>query len=158
MVWLPVASLDTPCSAHATAAVRHATEMRMAADGDTGARVLVARFDTGVAQPTVVLTSRIETQNRAVDWNARAAAPALSPADLRRWVEPSELIAIDGIVRKVSQQIVSGARSDREKAQRIYDWTIVSTYREPNVRGCGVGDIKTSSRRQPGGQVADLIL
>jgi len=42
----------------------------------------------------------------------------------------------------VATQIVLGARSDREKVQRIYDWIIVSTYREPKVRGCGEGDIK----------------
>jgi len=61
---------------------------------------------------------------------------------LRRWTQPSELITTDGIVRKVATQIVAGARTDREKAQRIYDWVIVSTYREPKVRGCGQGDIK----------------
>jgi len=143
IVWLPVASLDTPWQrTRDTTWSGNAADMRLAADGDTGARVLVARFDAGVAQPTVVLTNRLETQNRAVDWRARSA-PAADPADLRRWIEPSELITTDGIVRKVAEQIVSGARTDREKAQRIYDWTIISTYREPKVRGCGVGDIKT---------------
>ena len=144
IVWLPVASLDTPWQrTRDTTWSGNAADMRLAADGDTGARVLVARFDAGVAQPTVVLTNRLETQNRAVDWSARSTEPAADPADLRRWIEPSELITTDGIVRKVAQQIVSGARTDREKAQRIYDWTIISTYREPKVRGCGVGDIKT---------------
>ncbi len=143
IVWLPVASLDTPWQrTRDTTWSGNAADMRLAADGDTGARVLVARFDAGVPQPTVVLTNRLETQNRAVDWSARSA-PAADPADLRRWIEPSELITTDGIVRKVAEQIVSGARTDREKAQRIYDWTIISTYREPKVRGCGVGDIKT---------------
>jgi transglutaminase-like putative cysteine protease len=96
-----------------------------------------------VPEPTLVLTNRVETPNRAVDWSARRAGPAPDPADLRKWLQPSELISTDGIVRKVATQIVAGARNDREKAQRIYDWVIVSTYREPKVRGCGVGDIKT---------------
>jgi transglutaminase-like putative cysteine protease len=143
-LWLPVPSLDTPWQRTRDSSWSgNATEMRLDADGKTGARVLVARFDAAVAQPTVVLTSRVETQDRAVDWKARGDAPAVDPADLRRWVQPSELISVDGIVRKVARQIVSGARDDREKAQRIYDWTIVSTYREPKVRGCGVGDIRT---------------
>jgi transglutaminase-like putative cysteine protease len=90
-----------------------------------------------------VLTNRVETQNRAVDWSARPEGPAPDPADLRRWLQPSDLITVDGIVRKVATQIVQGSRSDREKVQRIYDWVIVSTYREPKVRGCGTGDIRT---------------
>ena len=27
--------------------------------------------------------------------------------------------------------------------RKIYDWIVANTYREPKVRGCGVGDIKT---------------
>ena len=41
--------------------------------------------------------------------------------------------------------------------QRIYDWVVVSTYREPKVRGCGVGDIKTMlETNNMGGKCADL--
>ncbi|HET8747215.1 MAG TPA: transglutaminase domain-containing protein [Ramlibacter sp.] len=142
VVWLPVPSVET--SWQRTGDVSwsgNARDVRLAADGKTGAKVLVARFAPGTPDPRLVLTNRIETQNRAVDWKAPAPAPA-DPADLRHWLEPSELISTDGIVRKVARQIVLGARNDREKAQRIYDWIIVSTYREPKVRGCGAGDIK----------------
>jgi transglutaminase-like putative cysteine protease len=144
VMWLPVPSLDTPWQRTQDSGWSgNSTDVRLTADGDTGARVLVAHFDAGTPQPTVVLTHRVQTQNRAVDWNERAAPPATDPADVWRWTAPSELITTDGIVRKVATQIVAGARNDREKVQRIYDWVIVSTYREPKVRGCGVGDIKT---------------
>jgi transglutaminase-like putative cysteine protease len=144
LVWVPVPSLDTPWQRTADVSwSSNAGDVRLAADGRTGAKVLVARFDAGSAEPKLVLTSRVETQNRAVDWKQPAAGPAADPADLRHWLAPSELITVDGIVRKVATQVVLGARTDREKVQRIYDWVIVSTYREPKVRGCGVGDIKT---------------
>ncbi len=144
-IWLPVPSLDTPWQRTLDTQWTSSSggEVRLAADGDTGARVLVARFATPAAAPTLTLVNRIQTQNRATDWQAGPAGPAPEPEELRRWTAPSSLIATDGIVRKVAEQIVAGARSDREKAQRIYDWVVVSTYREPKVRGCGVGDIKT---------------
>lgn len=140
-VWLPVASLDTPWQRTLDTQWTSNGDARLSADGDTGARVLVAQFGATNTAPTLTLTQRIQTQNRAADWQARPAAA--DPDELRRWVAPSSLITTDGIVRKVAQQITAGARSDREKAQRIYDWVVVSTYREPKVRGCGVGDIKT---------------
>ncbi|WP_427911420.1 transglutaminase-like domain-containing protein [Ramlibacter sp. MMS24-I3-19] len=140
-VWVPVPSLDTPwqrtVESHWSGST---TDIRAASDGRTGAKVLVASFPAASVDPTLVLTDIVETQNRAVDWKARA--PAADRADLHQWLEPSELIPVDGIVKKVATQIVLGARSDREKAQRIYDWVIVSTYREPKVKGCGTGDIK----------------
>ncbi len=142
-LWLPVPSLDTPWQRTQDISwSSNGGEVRLASDGDTGAKVLVARFDAGVAQPRLTLTTRVETRNRGVDWSARDAAAA-DPAELHRWLRPSALITTDGIVRKVAQQIVDGASGDREKVQRIYDWVIVSTYREPKVRGCGVGDIRT---------------
>lgn len=140
--WLPVASLDTPWQRTLdTQWSGNGVDARLAADGETGARVLVARFPAGDTAPALTLTQRIQTKNRSVDWNERAAA--VPAEELRPWMAPSSLITTDGIVRQVAQQIVAGARSDREKAQRIYDWVVVSTYREPKVRGCGVGDIKT---------------
>jgi transglutaminase-like putative cysteine protease len=143
VVWVPVPSLDTSWQRTRDLSwSSNGGDVHLASDGKTGARVLVARFDAGSPEPRVVLTSRVETQNRAVDWQSRNAAAA-DPAELRHWTAPSELITTDGIVHKVAAQIVAGARTDKEKAQRIYDWVIVSTYRDPKVRGCGVGDIKT---------------
>ena len=144
IIWLPVPSLDTPWQRTQDSSWSgNGSDVHLAADGATGARVLVAKFDAATAQPSIVLTNRVQTQNRAVDWSAHAAGPAEDVADLRHWTAPSGLITTDGIVRKVATQIVAGARSDREKVPRIYDWVVVSTYREPKVRGCGVGDIKT---------------
>jgi len=143
VAWLPVAALETPWQRTLGSSWSgNASETRLVADGDTGARMLFARFDASVAEPTLVLVDRVQTQSRAVDWKARTQA-APDAAELRRWTAPSELITTDGIVRKVATQIVEGARTDVEKVQRIYDWTIISTYREPKVRGCGVGDIRT---------------
>jgi transglutaminase-like putative cysteine protease len=157
MVWLPVPSLDTPWQRSlGNSWSGNARAVRLASDGRLGTKVLVGEFDAGVAQPTLQLTSVVETSNRAVDWNAKAPGAA-DPAELRLWTEPTELVPTDGIVKKVAAQITAGARTDREKAQRIYDWVVVSTYREPKVRGCGVGDIKVMLETgNLGGKCADI--
>ena len=50
-----------------------------------------------------------------------------------------------------------GARTDVQKARQIYDWVVTNTYREPKVRGCGEGDIKTMLETgNLGGKCADL--
>jgi transglutaminase-like putative cysteine protease len=160
-VWLPVPSLDTPWQRTQDVSWSgNASSMHLASDGSTGAKVLVAQFDAATAAPSLVLTAQVQTQNRAVDWAAggtKAVTESADPADLRRWIEPSTLITTDGIVHKVARQITAGARNDREKVQRIYDWVVVSTYREPKVRGCGVGDIKTMLETQNlSGKCADI--
>jgi len=145
-IWLPQPSLDTDWQRTQDSFWSgNAAEVRLTADGDTGARVLVARFTADTAQPTLTLTNRVQTQNRATDWKMRPPKleAKVDSAELRRWKAPSELITTDGIVLKVARQITEGAQTDVDKVQRIYNWVIVSTYREPKVRGCGVGDIRS---------------
>jgi transglutaminase-like putative cysteine protease len=140
-IWLPVPSLDTSWQRTTDSSWSGTTsDITAASDGRTGAKVLVAKYAAGTTDPMLVLTNIVETQNRAVDWSEKE--PAADPSDLHHWLQPSELIPTDGIVKKVATQIVLGARTDREKVERIYNWVIVSTYREPKVRGCGTGDIK----------------
>ncbi len=62
-------------------------------------------------------------------------------ATLSRYREATRLIRTDGIVKKTSQQITRGLDRDVEKARALYEWIVENTFRDPKVRGCGVGDI-----------------
>ena len=52
--------------------IGNATESRLVADPARGVRMLHASFDESVQAPRLVLTSRLQTRNRAVDWGLRA--------------------------------------------------------------------------------------
>src|SRR5207248_168031 len=44
-----------------------------------------------------------------------------------------------------------------DKARALYEWIVENTFRDPKVRGCGLGDIKTMlDTRYFGGKCADL--
>jgi transglutaminase-like putative cysteine protease len=84
----------------------------------------------------------VRTRSRAVDW--QRPVNAKEDADtLRAWTQPTELMPTDGIVLATAREAIGNAKTDEDKAHRIYDWVVNHTYREPKVRGCGVGDIKT---------------
>jgi transglutaminase-like putative cysteine protease len=155
-VWVPLPSIDTEWQRSLSNNWSgNASEMRLAADPRFGARYLVAEFD-GSVPPVLEVASRVQTRDRALDWK-QAPSSVESAEDLRMWLQPTDLMPTDGIVRKTSRNIVSGARSDVEKVQRIYDWIILNTFREPKVRGCGTGDIKTMLETgNLGGKCGDL--
>ena len=76
---------------------------------------------------------------------------------MNHWLRPTALIPTDGIVRSTALAATRGARGDEEKARAVYDWVVANTYREPKVRGCGEGDIKTMLETgNLGGKCADL--
>jgi transglutaminase-like putative cysteine protease len=79
------------------------------------------------------------------------------PATLRLNLQPTELIPTDGIVRDTAREITQGARTDVDKARAIYEWVVENTFRDPKVRGCGWGDIKSMlETRNFGGKCGDL--
>ncbi len=155
-VWLPVPSIHSDYQRSLESSFTSNGTVRFASDGREGARLVMAEFAAGAAQPFVELTSRIQTQSRAVDWTRKGAAKE-SADTLRFYTRPTELIPTDGIVRKTALEATRGARSDVDKARAIYEWVVANTHREPKVRGCGEGDIKTMLETgNLGGKCADL--
>ena len=99
-----------------------------------------ARWETGEGPATLEVTSQVATQSRSVDPAASTGA-RLSAEERAALVAPTELLPTDGIVLETAQGIVGGKDGDLEKARAIYDWVVESTERNPETRGCGLGDI-----------------
>lgn len=141
-LWLPVPSINTDYQRSLENSFSSNGTTQLTQDGQHGAKMLYVEFAANEAKPFVLLTSRVQTQNRAVDWSQKTAA-AEDADTLRYFTQPSAFIPTDGIVRKTALAVTQGTRTDVEKAQKIYDWIVANIYREPKVRGCGEGDIKT---------------
>src|SRR4051812_30817349 len=98
------------------------------------------------------------TRDRQIDLSAKAN-PTIkeNPAVLQYFRKPSKLIKTDGIVATTSKGIIAGKRSDVDKARAIYEWIVDNTFRDPKVKGCGIGDITTMLQTgYLGGKCADL--
>jgi transglutaminase-like putative cysteine protease len=155
-VWLPVPSVDADWQHSLDNAFSTNGSARMSSDAHYGAKMLYVEFAAGEKQPFVEITSRIQTQNRAVNWATKQAVHA-DAASLKAWTRPTALLPTDGIVRDTALKATQGAKTEVEKVRKIYDWVVSNTYREPTVRGCGEGDIKTMLETgNLGGKCADL--
>ena len=122
------------------------------------AGIVSAAFDPSTQNPVLILTSRFATRDRAVDLKtAPRVVPREDPGQLKQSLQPTELIPTDGIVRDTAMEITRGSRNDVDKARAIYEWIVDNTFRDPKVRGCGWGDIKTMlETRNLGGKCGDL--
>ncbi|MDZ7892665.1 MAG: transglutaminase domain-containing protein [Rhodoferax sp.] len=155
-LWLPVPSINSEWQQSLESSYSSNGSARMEDDNTTGARMLFVDFAADQAKPFVELTSRIRTRSRAQDWGQKTAV-AEDAATLKYWTQPTDLLPLDGIVRTTAQEATRGAKTDVEKVQKIYDWIVTNTFREPTVRGCGEGDIKTMlETNNLGGKCADL--
>ena len=136
----------------------NATVSRVYRDERYGAAIFYGEWPATEKAPVAEVTSRFATRDRMVD----VAKPGTNhaPEDratLAKYRESTKLIRTDGIVKKTSQQITKGIDNDVEKARAIYEWIVENTFRDPKVRGCGVGDIRAMLETgNLGGKCADL--
>ncbi len=119
----------------------NAARATLVGDGTYGAAMVHAEFDAATAAPTIEVVSRVATQDRALDWRQRTPA-AIDASVAAFWTRATRWMPTDGIVHDTAERATRGARTDVDKVRALFDWIVDNTYREPKVRGCGVGDIR----------------
>lgn len=158
-IWLPVPLVSDTEFQRGNGSTWAAEDgkVTLAVDPKYAAGMVYAEFPESVKKPVVTLTSRFSTRDYAVDPRSRNNARREEKAALAKYLQPTELMPTDGIVRRTAQEITKNARTDVDKAKAIYEWIVVNTFRDPKTRGCGVGDIKTMlETNNLGGKCADL--
>lgn len=158
-VWLPAALIEnTP--------FQRTTSNRFNADGGEAKLIenknpqalglVAATFPAG-AKPVLALSSQVALKNYSVDLCKPGNPQPLTDAQRAYYLQSREHVPTDGIVKTTATEITKGAKTDEEKAQAIYEWIVVNTFRDPKVRGCGRGDISfLLESGNLGGKCADL--
>lgn len=100
-----------------------------------------AVFRPGEANPVLEIVSRFAVRERNVELKPGAGMRATRD-EQALYLQATELMPTDGIVKKTADEITRGARTDVQKARAIYEWTVENTVRDPKTRGCGIGDIR----------------
>lgn len=83
------------------------------------------------------------------------AEPPLSSREFARFLAPTRLGSTAGPAKEVAVRITKGKKTNLAKARAIYDWIVENMYRDPDVKGCGIGEVDTLLHKL-GGKCADL--
>jgi transglutaminase-like putative cysteine protease len=157
--WVPLPSVDEKAWIKAPWSTWNTNGKAMLVrDPRYGAEMLHVTWDAKEEAPVVEVTSTISTQDRAVDLT-KPGDPSIALGDAERGfnMTGTELIPVDGVVKEVSNKITAGKISEVEKVRAIYEWIVDNTFRDPKVRGCGVGDVASMLKTgNLGGKCADL--
>ena len=130
---------------------------RVVRDEKYGAGIFYAEWPASETAPEVEVTTRFATHDREVDLSRPGNHAPEEKSVLRKYTSGTKFIPTDGIVRKQALEVSKGASSDVEKVRAVYEWIVENTFRDPKVRGCGLGDIKALLQTgYLGGKCADL--
>ncbi len=150
-LWLPVAqSAGEYQKASAPHWTSEAKQIEMKKDTTSGADILSVEWQAD-GKRMVEFTQTIQTRNRKAD----GIAVPQAERDAALIGTPSA--PIDGIVKDTAMNIIGTREKDEDKARALYDWVVENTFRDANVAGCGVGNVKDMLESGYfGGKCADI--
>jgi transglutaminase-like putative cysteine protease len=157
-IWVP-AALISPTPFQKTLSNHYEAsggKAKLVKDKAESLGIVSAEFPSGV-KPSLTVTSRVSTQNIAIDLSAPNKGHKANRAELDYFLQPTNFLPTDGIVKETATQVTVGAKTDIEKARAIYEWIVENTSRNPKTRGCGLGDIRFMlETKDLSGKCADL--
>ncbi len=117
-----------------------------------GAPMLRVGWQDGTGPHTAEIVQVVATRDRPGDKRAD-----IDRSERTFWLQPTESLPTDGIVRATAERITAGVEGDRARLRALYDWVVDKTFRDPATRGCGAGDIRTLLESgRLGGKCADI--
>ncbi len=154
-IWLPLPS--TAGDYQRVLSTHWHTEVANAAlnwDPVYQAPIFSAQWDGKETPRVVTVITQVATRHRRI----APAGPFLRTIDeAAMYLQPTEHMPVDGIVSETATKIIKGIESPDDKAHAIYDWIVDNTFRDPAIKGCGMGNIKTMLETgYLGGKCADL--
>jgi transglutaminase-like putative cysteine protease len=79
----------------------------------------------------------------------------LPAREFAHYLAPTILGETSGAAKEYAERLTKGKKTNLAKARAIYDWIVENMHRDPDVKGCGIGEVDTLLRKL-GGKCADI--
>lgn len=122
--------------------------------GKSGAGILYAEWDGASEKRTLTYSFRVSRREVVAKRFSGGELP-FSREEFREYLAPTARGPTDGAVRELAGRITAGRRPVLEKAGAIYDWIVENMHRDPDVKGCGLGEVEVLLGTL-GGKCADI--
>ncbi|HRF13432.1 MAG TPA: transglutaminase-like domain-containing protein [Candidatus Accumulibacter phosphatis] len=120
--------------------------------------VFYADWKEGSATPQLQLVSQVAKQDRHFDITRRGSIAERGEV-LRRCLHSSNLVPIDGLVRRTAERAIGRIKDPVAQGKAIYDWVVDNTSFDPALSGIGKGDVEAMlDSGQLSGKSADIAL
>lgn len=102
--------------------------------------VFYADWAEGVTNPQLQIISQVVTQDRHFDITRRGAIAERTEV-LRRCLKSTDLVPLDGIVRRTAERAIGRIKDPVAQGKAIYDWVIENVAFDPVQKTAGLVDI-----------------
>ncbi|MBI5437986.1 MAG: transglutaminase domain-containing protein [Nitrosomonadales bacterium] len=120
---------------------------------ETGNLALYAEWAKPAKDRTITLTFNAAARE-LVKKDFPAVEPAI-PVEVQEYLKSSKFIPTDGKVKEVALSVTNNKQKISDKARAVYQWVVENTVRDPDVKGCGTGEVDIQIVKRSG-KCADI--
>jgi len=119
-----------------------------------GNSILYAEWKSPVKERILTYTFKIKRKEVVKKGFSKDELP-FNQKEFEKYLMATSLSPIGGKVREVAENITKGKRTTLAKARAIYDWIVDNMYRDPQIKGCGMGEVE-KLLKSLGGKCGDI--
>ena len=110
-------------------------------EGENGNMALHAEWNGHSKERTLTYTFKVKRKEGVKKDFSEKELP-FSRGEFKKYLKATSLGPNTGKVKEYADKITKGKETSLEKARAIYDWIANNMHRDPNVKGCGFGDVE----------------
>lgn len=95
------------------------------------------------------------TRKEIVRKNFPKDEPSFNQKEFEKYLVATSFGPTVGKVKEKAETITKGKKTSLAKARAIYDWIVDNMYRDPQIKGCGLGEVE-SLLESLGGKCGDI--
>lgn len=153
-LWIPYPMSDENQEITDVVVAGNPTAWGIYKEGAFGNAALYAEWKDTKGPRTLTYTIKVLRRER-ITKDIPASELPFSRTEFRKELAPTRLADLKGPEKDLAEKITAGKMTNREKAFAIYDWTVENMFRDPNTKGCGLGEVDTLIRTL-GGKCGDI--
>ncbi len=108
---------------------------------DFGNSILYAGWNDPTKDRVLTYTFKVKRKELLKNDFSRNELP-LNKKEFERYLTSTSLSPTSGKVKETAENITRDKKTILAKARAIYDWIVDNMYRDPQIKGCGIGDVE----------------
>ena len=121
----------------------------------SGALYLYTEWTGPFKKRNLSVTFQVKAKERRMKKLVEAKGQAI-PLEVMKYLEAEFWVPVnDPKINTLAKKITAGRKGILQKARAVYDWTVDNTRRDPNVAGCGLGNVEATLASRTG-KCADI--
>jgi transglutaminase-like putative cysteine protease len=153
-LWIPYPMSDENQEITDVVVTGNPTASGVYKEGAFGNAALYAEWKDTKGPRTLNYTFKVLRKERVTKDIPTVELP-FSKSEFRKELAVTRLADLQGPEKELAEKITAGRKTNREKAFAIYDWTVENMFRDPNTKGCGIGEVDMLVRTL-GGKCGDI--